>query len=98
MVEFEVNGLKIQVTPLNITIIDSYRIKSKKVMKEIIEEILYKAPIYKRNRSIKALVREWRTHNIFYNKGWFINHTKDCDLEIDEALYRRIVYFFLGRF
>ena len=98
MIEFIVNDLKVRVTPFNITIIDSYKIKDKKVMKEMIKEILYKAPIYQKRRSIKSLVREWRTHNIMYNKGWFISHTKDCDLETYEALYRRIVYFIIGRF
>ena len=98
MIEFIVNNLKIKVTPFNITIIDSYKIKDKKVMKKMIEEILYKAPIYKQTRSVKSLVREWRTHNIMYNKGWFVIHTKDCDLESYEALYRRIIYFIVGRF
>lgn len=98
MVEFETYGVKAQVYPENIRIIDSYRIKDKKLMKKIILDILDKAPIYKTKRSIRSLIREWRSHNIFYNKGWFIKHTKDCDLEANESLYRRFVYFFLGRF
>lgn len=98
MVEFKTNGLTVKVTPENIAIINSYRIKSKKQMKIIIKDILEKAPIYKGKRSIRSLVREWRSHNIFYNRGWFVKHTKDCDLEAKEALYRRVVYFFLGRF
>lgn len=98
MVEFETNGVTVQVIPENIRIIDSYKIKSKKLMKTIIIDILEKAPIYKGKRSVKSLIREWRSYNIFYNRGWFVKHTRDCDLEVNEALYRRIVYFFLGRF
>lgn len=98
MIDFEVNGLKIEVTPTNIKIIDSWKITKRKVMKEMIKEILYKAPIYSTKRSIGSLVREWRSHNIMYNIGWFIRHTKDCDLESNEALYRRFIYFIMGRF
>lgn len=98
MIDFEVKGLKIEVSPNNIKIYNSYKIKKKKEMKECITEILYKAPLYNTKRSINSLVREWRTHNIFYNRGWFLSHTKDCDLESNEKLYRRFFYYIIGRF
>lgn len=98
MIDFEVNKLKIEVTADNIKIIDSWKITKKKEMREMIEEILYKAPIYTTKRSVSSLVREWRSHNIMYNIGWFTRHTKDCDLESNEALYRRVIYFIMGRF
>lgn len=98
MVEFDVEKLHVQVTPKNIKIIDSWKVTKKKDMKRIIKDIIYKAPIYNNCRSIRSLVREWRSHNIFYKMGWFVSHTKDCDLQSDEALYRRIVYFIVGRF
>lgn len=98
MIEFEVKGVTVQAYPHNIKIIDSYKINKKKEMKEILKEIIEKAPIYNRKRSFNALVREWRCHNRLYNIGWFVSHTKDCDFETNEALYRRFIYFFLGRF
>lgn len=98
MIEFEVKKLRVQVFPRNIKIIDSYTIKSKKEMKEILLEILEKAPLYYKKRSINSLVREWKCHNRMYNLGLFPSHTKDCDFESDEALYRRLFYFFFGRF
>jgi hypothetical protein len=67
-------------------------------MKEILKDILEAAPLYNNKRSINSLVREWKCHNMAYNRGLFITHTKDCDLESNEAMYRRIIYFFLGRF
>lgn len=97
MVEFEVKGLTVQVVPNNIKIIDSFKITSKKDMKKFLLEVFEKAPIYNKQRSIKSLIREWNCHNRFYKRGWFVSHTKDCDLESNEALYRRLFYFFLGR-
>lgn len=98
MLEFEVDGLKIAATPQNIKIIDSYKIQDKKQMKQIIKKILQIVPLYITRRTLGSLVREWRCHNRFYNLGLFKSHTKDCDLEAKERLYRRFVYFFLGRF
>ena len=98
MVEFEVKGLNVQVSSENIRIVDSYKIKTKKEMKSFLEEVFEKAPIYKTKRTMGSLLREWKCHNRFYDKGLFINHTKDCDLESNEALYRRFFYFFFGRF
>ena len=98
MIEFEVKGLLIKSFPDNIKIIDSYKLKNKKEIKEAVIEILEKAPMYLSNRTVNSLVREWRAHNILYNWGLFISHTKDCDLEAKESLFRRFFYFFLGRF
>lgn len=98
MVEFEVKGLNVQVSPENIRIVDSYKIKTKKEMENFLKEVFEKAPIYKTKRKMGSLIREWKCHNRFYNKGLFISHTKDCDLESNETLYRRFFYFFFGRF
>lgn len=98
MIEFEVKKLKVQVFPKNIKIINSYTIKSKKEMKEILLEVLEKAPLCYKKRSINSLIREWRCHNRLYKLGLFTSYTKDCDFESNEALYRRFFYFFLGRF
>lgn len=92
MIEFEVKKLKVQVFPKNIKVIDSYKIETRKEMREFLTETLEKAPLYYKRRSINSL------HNRFYKLGLFVSHTKDCDFESDEALYRRIFYFFFGRF
>lgn len=68
MVEFQVNKLTVQVTPYNIKIIDSYKITNKKQMKEILKEIIEKAPLFKSKRSVRSMVREWKTHNKCYKK------------------------------
>lgn len=96
MLEFEVGKLTIQATPDNIKIIDSYKITNKKEMKKIVNEIIEKAPIFKSKRSTRSMVREWRSHNRCYNRGWFTRHTKDCDLESKETIFMRIIYFIGG--
>lgn len=96
--QFTVRNLVVRVSSNNIKIIDSYKLNNKKEMKSVIEEVLNKTPLYHQTRSVKALVREWRSHNILYKLGLFKTHTKDCDLESNEKLHRRFVYFFLGRF
>ena len=98
MIEFEVKGLNVQVSPENIKVVDSYKIKTKKEMKEFLLEVFKKATIYKTRRTMGSLLREWKCHNRFYKKGILISRTKDCDLESKEALYRRFFYFFFGRF
>ena len=98
MIEFEVKGLNVQVFPNNIKIIDSYKIKTKKEMKEFLLEVFKKATIYKTRRTKDSLLIEWKCHNRLYKKGILISRTKDCDLESKEALYRRFFYFFFGRF
>ena len=97
MIQFVVHDLIVQVSSNNIKIIDSYKLNNKKEMKAVIEKILSKVPIYIRTRSVDALVREWRSHNILYKLGLFRTHTADCDLETNEKTHRRFIYFFLGR-
>lgn len=98
MVEFEVKGLDVQVYPNNIKVIDSFKIEKKKEIREAVIEILEKGSLYYTKRSIGSMVREWKFHNRLYKLGLFISHTKDCDLEANEALYRRFIYFFFGKF
>ena len=58
MIEFEVKKLKVQVFPKNIKVIDSYKIETRKEMREFLTETLEKAPLYYTKRTINALIRE----------------------------------------
>lgn len=85
----------------NIKIINSYRIKSKKIMRELLDIIVWE-DIYseKRDRSLESYVREWRTHNILYKipLKFFRKHCQDCDLTTKENKFRLFVYAIIGRF
>lgn len=85
----------------NIKIIDSYKIKDKKVMETILVGILEEDKYRDlRDRSIAEYVREWRSHNILYHIPLkiFKNHCKDCDLTMKESKLRLFGYAILGRF
>lgn len=49
-------------------------------------------------RDLESMVREWRSHNFFYNIHVFRSRTKDVDLELQQTWYRelfcRVVSFF----
>lgn len=79
----------------NIQIRDSYKMTSRSQQIRVIK-ILYDRYKWFRIRSVKSYVRELRTHNRLYKLGLFKSRTKDCDLNPDESILRRIGYFFLG--
>lgn len=96
MTEAKIRGLKIYFWSDNMRIIDSYKIKSKKKMKEILEEALNRDSFYITKRTMKSLIREWRAHNVLYTLHLFRKHTKDCDFESKQKLRIKIIYFILG--
>ncbi len=79
----------------NIRIVDSYKIKKKQDMIEILMNFKSQTN-FKSKRTIKSWIKEWKSHNLMYKLNLFKNHTKDCDLEENEKLYRRIIYWIIG--
>lgn len=77
-----------------ISIEHSYRIESSKDMKEVLNKIRDYYPdnyaIHK--RSIKGMIREWRTHNLLYSLGIEKERTKTVDLEINQSVLHKILY------
>lgn len=97
MREINVNGLNVQyeLSQNNLKIYDSYRFKTKAEMNLILDEIQEIHPscdIWKQ-RSRKSLIWEWKTHNWFFNNFWYVQHTKDVDLEFPQKFYYKIAYF-----
>lgn len=77
----------------NIKIIDSYLVTDKKRMIEYLNQL----PLERVNRTFKSCLNEWIAHNRLYNLGLFKNHTSDCDLTMNESLFRRVCYWILSR-
>lgn len=81
----------------DICIIDSYKIKTIKNMKCVINSIRQKCDnsniIHK--RSMYSLINEWRLHNLLYDLHIQRDRTKDVDLN-NETLIRRICYSVLS--
>ena len=80
------------------SIIDSYRIISKKDMKSILLDLQSKDDLAVNKRSIKSMVREWASHNLLYNLNICINRTKSVDLNYPTKWYSELGYFILSLF
>lgn len=91
-------NLTVTIDPNNVHIEDSYQVKKKDDMLAIIEQIREIAAeqdiTYK--RSIKSWLNEWRAHNQLYLNGTKPERTRSVDLNEDESLLRRIIYWFLS--
>lgn len=93
--EVKIDGVEIQYNSQNIHIVNSYLVNSKSKMFTILT-LFKKMTNYKSKRTIKSWIKEWKAHNRLYRFGFFKSHTKDCDLEENEKLYRLIAYQILG--
>lgn len=76
----------------NLHIQDSYEITKLKDMNDYLQQ--HKDELGS-SRSIKSYLVEWRAHNILYNLGLCISHTKNVDLNDDETILRRCVYYII---
>lgn len=85
------------VTSNNIHIKDSYDIKKRSEMKEILYAIQYKKPdcnVFK--RSYNSMISEWKTHNRLYRLGYKKDRTGSVDLNYPLKWYVELAYKILG--
>lgn len=80
----------------NIRINDSYLICDDKDKKEIIDAL--KKAFMDCPRSKESMLREWKVHNAFYQRGWFMKSTKDVDLEYRQTFPIKLIYFIANMF
>lgn len=92
--------LHISFDELNIHIEDSYQVKTKKEMEEILRIVegasFNRGISYLRKRA--SWIREWKAHNLLYKLGLFKDRTKSVDLNEKESWFRRLGYFILSIF
>ena len=84
-----------KVSKNNIHIEDSYLISKRSDMQSVLDDIRANYSIEcceVLKRTDKSLIREWRTHNIFYNLHLFRSHTKDVDLSYPQSKLVEICY------
>lgn len=85
------------VTANNVHIQDSYDVKSRTSMKEILYAIQHRFPDCNTfKRSYKSLIAEWRTHNRLYKLGIEKDRTGSVDLDYPLKWYVELVYRILG--
>lgn len=94
--EMKIRGLEVICCKDNIKIKQSYIITNTKRMEEILMTILERTTIYESERTLKSLLKEWKSHNRLYKMHLFRKHTSDCDLESNQKLFYKIAYFILG--
>ena len=88
------------VTPTNTHILDSCKVKSKEDIRQYLQAVRDEASpeMAVCQRDLESMVREWRSHNLFYNFHVFRSRTKDVDLELKQTGWRewfcRAVSFF----
>ena len=80
------------VTPSNTHILDSCKVKSKEDMRQYLQAVRDEASpeMAVCQRDLESMVREWRSHNLFYNFHVFRSRTKDVDLELKQAWWREL--------
>ena len=92
-----IKGYICTVTSNNINIKDSYKVKKKSEMKDILYAIQHNhsgCPVFK--RSYNALLSEWKTHNRLYALGFQRARTKDVDLNYPIKWYVQLAYYIIG--
>lgn len=78
-------------SPTNTHILDSYKVKSKAEMREYLQRLRDLTIDYAVNRrDLESMVREWRSHNLFYLLHIFRNRTRDVDLELHQSWIREL--------
>ena len=79
-------------TPTNTHINDSCKVKSKEDMRQYLQAVRDEASPEMAicQRDLESMVREWRSHNLFYNFHVFRSRTKDVDLELKQAWWREL--------
>ena len=80
------------VTETNTHIKDSCLVKSKEDIRQYLQAVRDEASpeMAVCQRDLESMVREWRSHNLFYNFHVFRSRTKDVDLELKQAWWREL--------
>lgn len=53
-------------------------------------------PLWFEKRTMRSMQLEWATHNALYNMGLFRSHTKDVDIEAEQAWWLKAAYAVCG--
>ena len=91
---------RIKLSRENTHIINSYLVRGKGEMRAFLEEIRKQCDpdMAVAVRSMKSLICEWRSHNLFYYLHVFRSRTRDVDMERHQPWWRevfcRVVSFF----
>jgi hypothetical protein len=81
----------------NINIKNSYKVRGRKNIKNVICMLKEKFPENNINKqSTFLLTQEWAVHNLCYKLNIFRDRTKDVDLNYPKKWYIKFIYSILG--
>lgn len=92
----KIRGLQILINKEELLVKNSYQIKNKEKIQEVLIEALAKESDFKTNRTLKSLTKEWVARNKLYDKKIFKNKNKDCHFKVKLSLFKRILYSMLS--
>lgn len=99
-VTIKCNGIPVtaQMDEYNTHIIDSYRIKNKSDMTDILEKLRLKVPAEYavRTRGMSGMIKEWRVHNMLYDLHILRDRTGSVDLNTGVPKWAKIMYGILS--
>ena len=95
---FYIGELYVNITPGNIHIHDSYKIKTVAEMNRVIDIILLTDNAILKTRSRASILREWKAHNICYKLHLFRKSSMHTDIEAKQGLFHKICYLLLSLF
>ena len=74
-------------TPTNTHILDSASVRSREEMRSYLQQVRAQSSpdMAVCCRDLESMVREWRSHNLFYQLHVFRSRTKDVDLELQQT-------------
>lgn len=95
--KLNLDHVKLQISPDNVMIVDSYKITRLKYMLDVINYIktLNNTAISK--RKTLSMLSEWRAHNLLYWMGIKREQTMHCDLNFENS-FKKFLYMILSIF
>lgn len=78
------------------SIVDSYEIKDKKSMEDILK-LINKNNDMLSERSIEDMIDEWRVHNMLYTLHLWRSHTQTVDFERDQKKILKFLYKWVSK-
>lgn len=102
IIGFNFRSFNVEVSDTNTHIENSYIIKNKVDMGDVLLAIRAKTGRYKNmaihKRSLSSMVKEWRVHNLLYSMGIMKSRTKDVNLYTNQKWYVKLAYSILSPF
>ena len=89
-------GIEVTITEGNIHVHNSYLVTDDDKKRDLIHDLLENVAGLKEHRTEKSMLNEWKAHNIFYQHGWFKDHTADVDFEFKQKWYYKIGYWLVA--